>query len=61
MWVKQLPGRKSDVRDAEWIATVLLKDLVKDSFVPDGNIRHLRRYGRRINELNRDIVRGENV
>jgi len=61
LFLKQLPGRKSDVRDAEWIATVLLKDLVKDSFVPDGNIRHLRRYGRRINELNRDIVRGENV
>ncbi len=59
LFLKQLPGRKSDVRDAEWIATVLLKDLVKDSFVPDGNIQHLRQYGRRINELNRDIVRGE--
>ena len=59
LFLKQLPGRKSDVRDAEWIATVLLKDLVKNSFVPDGNIQHLRHYGRRINELNRDIVRGE--
>jgi Transposase and inactivated derivatives len=59
LFLKQLPGRKSDVRDAEWIATVLVKDLVKDSFVPDGNIQHLRQYGRRINELNRDIVRCE--
>ncbi|HPY10852.1 MAG TPA: transposase [Bacteroidales bacterium] len=37
-FLKQLPGRKSDVKDAEWIATVLLKELVRDSFVPDGNI-----------------------
>jgi transposase len=59
LFLKQFPGRKSDVRNAEWIATVLLKDLVKDSFVPDGNIQHLRQYGRRINELDRDIVRGE--
>lgn len=58
-FIKQLPGRKSDVKDAEWIATVLLKDLVRNSFVPDGMIRQLRLYGRRVNELNRDIVRCE--
>lgn len=56
-FIKQLPGRKSDVKDAEWIATVLLKDLVRNSFVPEGMIRQLRLYGRRINELNKDIVR----
>src|SRR5690554_5313660 len=33
-FIKQLPGRKSDVKDAEWIATVLLKNLVRNSFVP---------------------------
>lgn len=58
-FLKQLPGRKSDVKDAEWIATVLLKDLVRNSFVPDAQIRQLRQYGRRINELNKDIVRCE--
>ena len=26
-FIKQLPGKKSDVKDAEWIATCLLKDL----------------------------------
>ena len=57
--IKQLPGRKSDVKDAQWIATVLLKGLVRDSFVPDGNIQSLRQYGRRINEINKDIVRSE--
>ena len=58
-FIKQLPGRKSDVKDAEWIATVLLKDLVRNSFVSDGMIRQLRLYGRRVNELNKDIVRCE--
>ena len=58
-FLKQLPGRKSDVKDAEWIARVLLKDLVRNSFVPDGMIQQLRLYGRRINELNKDIVRCE--
>ncbi len=36
-FLKQLAGRKNDVKDAEWIATVLLKEWVRDSFVPDGN------------------------
>jgi transposase len=45
-FLKQLPGRKSDVRDAQWIATVLLKELVRESFVPEGNIRCLRRTNR---------------
>lgn len=37
-FLKQLSLRKSDVKDAEWIAKVLLKELVRNSFVPDGNI-----------------------
>jgi transposase len=58
-FLKQLPGRKSDVKDAEWIATVLLKELVRESFVPDGRIQRLRQYGRRIQELDKDLVRVE--
>lgn len=58
-FLKQLPGRKSDVKDAQWIATALLKELVRDSFVPDGNIQRLRQYGRRVNEINKDLVRCE--
>lgn len=58
-FLKQLPGRKSDVKDAEWIATALLKGLVRNSFVPNAKIQQLRQYGRRINELNKDIVRCE--
>ena len=34
-FIKQLPGRKSDVRDAAWIAECTMKDLIRGSFVPD--------------------------
>ena len=33
-FIKQLPGRKSDVKDAQWIAECTMKDLVRGSFVP---------------------------
>ena len=56
-FIKQLPGKKSDVKDAEWIATCLLKDLIKGSYVPDALIQQLRQYDRRISDLNAEIVR----
>ncbi len=34
-FIKQLPGRKSDVKDAQWIAECLLKNLIRGSFVPE--------------------------
>ena len=46
-FIKQLPGKKSDVKDAEWIATCLLKDLIKGSYVPGDIIQRLRQYDRR--------------
>lgn len=56
-FIKQLPGKKSDVKDAEWIATCLLKDLIKGSYVPDDLIQQLRQYDRRISDLNAECVR----
>ena len=56
-FIKLLPGKKSDVRDAEWIATCLLKDLIKGSYVPDDLIQQLRQYARRISDLNAECVR----
>lgn len=44
--IKQMPGRKSDVKDAQWIATLLHKKLLRGSFVPDKTIRELRSYSR---------------
>jgi transposase len=55
-FIKQLPGKKSDVKDAEWIATCLHKDLIKGSYVPDDLIQQLRQYDRRIFDLSKDIV-----
>ncbi len=46
--MKAVPGRKSDVRDAEWIAQLREHGLLTASFVPPPPIRQLRmltRYG----------------
>ncbi len=56
-FIKQLPGRKSDVKDAQWIAECTLKDLVRSSFVPPELIQQLRQYDRRIYDLDSEVVR----
>ena len=56
-FIKQLPGRKSDTKDAEWIATCLYKGLIRGSYVPAELIQQLRQYNRRIYDLNGEIVR----
>lgn len=40
--VKNVPGRKTDVKDAEWIAQLLQCGLLKPSFVPDRETRERR-------------------
>jgi transposase len=40
--MKAVPGRKSEVRDAEWIAQLLEHGLLAPSFVPPPQIRRLR-------------------
>jgi len=58
-FIKQLPGRKSDVKDAQWIAECLQKDLIKSSFVVDGALRQMRQYSRQHRRLTRNRVRVE--
>lgn len=51
--IKAVPGRKTDVKDSEWIADLLRHGLLKKSFVPPGEIRDLRdlvRYRRKLIE-----------
>jgi transposase len=51
--VKKVPGRKTDVKDAEWIADLLCHGLLRASFVPPLPIRELRdltRYRRQLVE-----------
>ena len=55
-FIKQLPGRKSDVKDAQWIAECLLKDLIKGSFVPEPVVQDMRKLNRRIFDLQEDLT-----
>ena len=41
-YIKQVPGRKTNVKDAEWIADLLRHGLLRGSFVPDRAHRELR-------------------
>jgi transposase len=40
--IKHVPGRKTDVKDAEWIAELLAHGLLKPSFIPEAPQRALR-------------------
>jgi transposase len=61
--MKAVPGRKSDVRDAEWIAQLLEHGLLAPSFVPPPQIRRLRmltRYRMKLmGDRTREMVRLE--
>ena len=50
-FIKQMAGRKTDVQDAQWIATLLDKGLLRSSVVPEKTIRILRAYLRRFAQL----------
>jgi transposase len=69
--LKAVPGRKTDVKDAEWIADLLRHGLLKGSFVPDRAQRELRELTRyrtsliqqRASEVNRlaKVLEGANI
>lgn len=69
--MKNVPGRKTDVKDAEWIAELLQHGLLKASYIPDREQRELReivRYRKslveeRSRELNRleKTLEGANI
>ena len=69
--MKAVPGRKTDVKDAEWIADLLQHGLLTASYIPDRDQRELRelvRYrkslvGERNRELNRlqKMLEGANI
>ena len=49
--IKNVPGRKTDVKDSEWLCKLLQNGLVKGSFIPPKDIRELRdltRYKRKL-------------
>jgi transposase len=55
--VKNVPGRKSDVSDAAWLAELLAHGLILGSFVPDGQTQELRALLRTRKQLVREKTR----
>ena len=54
--IKGVPGRKSDMNDATWIADLLAHGLIRASFVPPQPIQELRDLTRTRKQLTREIV-----
>jgi transposase len=54
--VKNVPGRKSDVNDATWLADLLAHGLIRESFVPPQPIQELRDLTRTRKQLTREIA-----
>jgi transposase len=40
--IKNVPGRKTDVKDADWVSDLLAHGLIRASFVPDGPTQEMR-------------------
>ena len=55
--VKTVPGRKSDVNDAMWLADLLAHGLIRPSFVPPRSIQELRELTRTHRQLLRERAR----
>lgn len=58
--IKVVPGRKTDVKDAEWIADLVRHGLIKPSFVPPPAIRELRDLVRLRRSLSQALVTERN-
>jgi transposase len=54
--IRNVPGRKSDVNDATWIADLLAHGLIRASLVPPSPIQELRDLTRTRKQLMREIV-----
>ena len=55
--VKNVPGRKTDVSDAAWLAELLAHGLIRPSFVPDGQTQEMRTLLRTRKQLVRERTR----
>lgn len=53
--IKNVPGRKTDVNDATWIADLLAHGLIRSSFVPPAPIQELRDLTRTRKQLVREV------
>jgi transposase len=58
--LKQVQGRKSDIRDCQWIAQLLQQGLLKGSFIPPRPQRELRDLTRHRTQLVEEKTRTSN-
>jgi len=58
--IKNVPGRKTDVKDSEWLCKLLRNGLIRGSFIPPKPIRQLRDLTRYRNKLNNNIASEKN-
>ncbi len=58
--IKAVPGRKTDVKDCEWICKLMMNGLLKSSFVPERTMRDLRDLNRFKKKLQGNIVSEKN-
>ncbi len=69
--MKNVPGRKTDIKDAEWIAELQQKELLRSSYIPSREQREIREIARyrksqvemRASEINRleKVLEGANI
>jgi transposase len=58
--MKNVPGKKTDMRDSEWISTLLRAGLLNGSFIPEKKIREFRDLNRYRKSIIRDITSQKN-
>lgn len=57
MHIRNIPGRKSDVKDAEWVGELLAHGLLRNSFVPPETTQELRDLTRTRKQMVRELAR----
>lgn len=58
--IKNVPGRKTDMNDSQWIAELHRMGLIRPSFIPDGEFQRLRLLSRHRTNLTEDLARVKN-
>ena len=58
--IKQVPGRKNDMKDAQWIAELGRCRLVNGSYIPEQDIQDLRQLMRHCSSVKEDLTRRKN-
>ena len=58
--VKNVPGRKTDINDAQWLATLSRAGLLRPSFIPPAKLRELRLIARQRKKLTDQLASEKN-